>query len=139
MNTSPPTLEFKHHKRLVSPLEIDIENIQGQYADGKWHEPIYAAVKHWAAKKEFQGTATIWIREMPSCNFGDYSNTFCLVAIGMPGFMKQLETRLLGSFRKQVRRSDEILVKRATWQPYLHLEHGKVWITSEAGEWKKCE
>lgn len=139
MKTTIPTPEFKMSKRMVSPIEIDMWNIKGRYEDGKWHELIHASVKNWAAKKQFQGKGTIWSTVRDSTNFGDYAQVCCIAAFGMAGFMKQLETTLLGGFWKQVRRSDEIQVRTGSWRPYLHLEHGKIWTVSDAAEWDELE
>ena len=134
-----PTPKFEINKRMVSPIEIDMWNIKGKYADGEWHELIHACVKNWAAKNQFDGKGTIWSHVMPSANFGDYGDSCCIAAFGMTGFMKQLETTLSGHFSRQVRRSDEMLVERGSWRPYLHLEQGKIWIISDVAEWRELE
>lgn len=33
----------------------------------------------------------------------------------------------------------KIEVERGSWRPYLHLEHGKVWIVSDDAEWVELE
>jgi hypothetical protein len=76
---------------------------------------------------------------MPSANFENYTNACFIAAFGMAGFMKQLETTLSGHIPRQVRRSDEMQVERESWRPYLYLEHGKVWIVSDAAEWVELE
>lgn len=45
-----PTPEFKLQNRMISPLEIDMWNIEGTYEDGKWHELIHVAIKNWMEK-----------------------------------------------------------------------------------------
>ena len=139
MKNTIPTPKFKLLNRMILPLEIDMWNIQGEYADGEWHELIHDAVKHWAAKKQFEGKATLWDTVMNSTNFGSYSQVCGITAFGMAGFMKQLETTLCRHFSRQVRYSNYTLVTREHWRPYLHLEHGKIWTASDAAEWEELE
>lgn len=120
---------------MVSPIEIDMWNIKGKYADGVWHELIHACVKDWAAKNRFVGKGTLWSSVMPSANFETYTDACYVAAFGMAGFMKQLESTLSRHIPRQVRRSGEMLVERGSWRPYLHLEHGKIWIASDDVEW----
>ncbi|MGZ3745465.1 MAG: hypothetical protein ACXVBQ_16495 [Pseudobdellovibrionaceae bacterium] len=51
MKITIPTPKFEINKRMVSPIEIDMWNIQGQYEDGKWHELIHACVQRLGGKK----------------------------------------------------------------------------------------
>lgn len=139
MKTTIPTPKFAINKRMVSPVEIDMWNIQGKYADGMWHELIHACVKDWAAKNQFEGKATIWCSVMSSANFENYSSAFFIAAFGLAGFVKQLETTLCGHIPRQIRRSGEMQVERGNWRPYLHLEHGKIWIVSDDVEWREFE
>lgn len=94
-----------------------------------------ACVKDWAAKNQFQGKGTIWSSVMSSANFENYTNACFIDAFGMAGFMKQLESTLCGHIPRQVRRSGEMQVERGSWRPYLHLEHGKIWIVDDDAEW----
>ena len=132
---SIPTPEFVINKRLVSPIEIDMWNIQGKYENGAWHPLVHACVKEWAKKNNFVGKASIWSSVMPSASFETYTNTFYIVAFGMAGFMKLLESTLCDYFPRQVLRSGEMQVKRRTWRPYLHLEYGQIWIIGDDVEW----
>jgi hypothetical protein len=83
MKATIPTPKFEINKRMVSPIEIDLWNIKGKYADGVWHELIHACVKDWVAKNKFEGKATIWSSVMPSANFADYTNACFIAASGM--------------------------------------------------------
>ncbi|WP_262966752.1 hypothetical protein [Methylobacter psychrophilus] len=139
MKSKIPTPKFEISNRLVSPLEIDMWNIKGNYADGAWHKLIHVCAKDWAAKKRFAGTATIWSSVMPSANFETYTNACYVAAFGMAGFMNQLETTLSGHISSHVRRSGEMQVERGSWRPYLHLEQGKIWIISDDVEWVESE
>lgn len=124
---------------MVSPIEIDMWNIKGQYEDGKWHELIHACAKDWAEKSQFEGKGTIWCCVMPRANIETYTNACYVAAFGMAGFMTQLTSTLCRHIPRQVRRSGEMQVERGNWRPYLHLDHGKVWIVSNALEWVELE
>jgi hypothetical protein len=139
MKNTIPTPKFEINKRMVSSIEIDMWNIKGKYADGVWHKLVQASVKDWSAKKQFEGKATIWSSVMPSANFETYTNACYIAAFGMTGFMKQLETTLYEHIPRQVRRSEEMQVERGSWRPYLHFEHGKIWIVSDDAEWGELE
>ena len=139
MKTTIPTPNFIINNRMVSPLEIDMWNIKSKYADAVWHELIHACVKDWAAKNQFKGKATIWSSVMPSANFENYTNACFIATFGMAGFMKQLETTLCKHIPRQVRRSGEMQVERGSWRPYLHLEHGKIWMISDHVEWVELD
>ncbi|MGZ8945235.1 MAG: hypothetical protein ACXW1W_07375 [Methylococcaceae bacterium] len=139
MKNTIPTPKFEISKCLVSPVEIDMWNIKGAYADGLWHKLIHACVKDWAAKNQFEGKATLWSSVMPSANFETYTNACYVAAFGMAGFMKQLETTLCVHISKHIQRSGEMQVERGSWKPYLHLEHGKIWIISDNAEWGELE
>ena len=139
MKLTIPTPKFEISNRMVSPLEIDMWNIKGNYADGAWHQLIHVCTKDWAAKKRFTGKATIWSSVMPCANFETYTNACYVAAFGMAGFMNQLESTLSSHISKYVRRSGEMQVERGSWRPYLHLEQGKIWIINDDVEWVELE
>lgn len=138
MKKTIPTPKFNLSKRLVMPLVINMHHLKEEYDNGKWHELIYAEVKYWAEQNQFQGKGTIWSHVMISAEFGGYDQVCCITAFGMTGFIKQLEYTLSSQLSYgNVRRMGDAQVSYGHWRPYLHLEHGKIWIASDAAEWEE--
>ena len=138
MRSIIPTPAFVLQKRLMIPLEIDMYAIEGQYAEGGWHNLIESAIKNWARNNQFQGRGTLWYRRGYSVNFGHQDSSFFITAFGLPKFISFLEN-YLSPIRRHVRRSDETKITRGQWFPYLHLEQGKIWSLLDAGEWIELE
>ncbi len=132
---------FEISKKASPTIEIDMWEIQGVYADGKWHQLIHGFVKEWVVENSFQNKATLWSVSFPSVNFFHPGHSFFLVTCGLPNkFLAQLEDFLSTKLSKQVRLSDEVIVARSDgWKPYLHLEQGKVWEYSDYNEWVEVE
>lgn len=110
--------------------------IEGAYADGKWHELIHDFAKSWVIKNDFQGKGTLWSVVFPSVNFYHPGNSCFIAAIGLPEeFLAELESSLI-AIHEQVRLSDyDIVTRNNGWRPYLHFENGKVWEVLDASSW----
>jgi len=119
-------IKLKIDKNTAPTIEIDMWEIKGDYADGKWHILIHNYINAWLNNTNFNQTATLWSVVAGSVNFNHNGNSCFIAAFGIPDdFLVGLQECLATEFPTQVRLSDEFLVTRNDgWRPYLHIEKG---------------
>jgi len=107
-------------------IEIDMWNIEGEYADGKWHILIHKHINSWLKHTEFDGTGTLWSVVAGSVNFNHQGNSCFIAFFSLPNeFIISLFESLAAALPSQVGLTDQFIVKRADgWRPYLHIEQG---------------
>jgi hypothetical protein len=137
MRQTIPKPNFRVTRESVPSIEIDMWEISGPYADGRWHELIFDFVKNWLSKSRFQEEATIWSSVIPSVNFMHPGNSCFIAVFGMPeDFLGNLEDFLKVKIGKCVRLSDYVEVdENDGWRPYLHIKQGRAWEYCDYNEW----
>ena len=120
------SIKLKINNSPTPTIEIDMWEIEGKHAEGKWHILIHRYIKSWLASTKFKKTATFWSTVAGSVNFNHYGNSCFIAVFGLPDhFLYDLQEHLAIEIPNQIRFSDEFFVKRSDgWRPYLHIEQG---------------
>ena len=130
-------------KRSKSPtlfLAIDMWGIEGEYADGNWHDLLNQFALSWASAHPEQGAATLWSSVQPCALFNNGSSCYLAGSSKLPeNFYQEMKVFLRSKFGSHVLVGGEIQVDLDSWRVCLHFENGAVWEKDDDGEWRTLE
>ncbi len=113
----------------VRLLVVDMYQIDGAHAYGDWRELIVEFARQWLARHPQQRSATLWeSREYSELFSGGWCWRGACSANLPEAFLLELAAFLNEALGGHVKLGVPVFVSADEgWQPYLHVEAGKVW------------
>ena len=120
-------------------IEVENDEIPGQYASGEWQDLIAPFTSNWVKRKAFTKSATIWDYVQPSVSFLHLGRSVFIAQFGLPmSYFEELQRHLGAKLGKLVRFSDYAQPSRSDgWRPRIHVQDGAAWIPIDDSEWSK--
>jgi len=133
-----PTLALKAGEPVPS-IEVDNDEISGQYASGAWEGLLPEFTASWVKQKKFAKPATIWTWGSQSVSFHHLGFSVFIAQFGLPmSYFEALERHLASKLHEKVRFSDYVQPSRsAGWRARVHVQDGATWVLADAYEWSK--
>ena len=122
-------------------IEVDNDEVTGQYASGAWEELIAPFTAKWVKHKKFTKTATVWTRANASFSFGHSGYSVFVAQFGLPmSYFEALQKHLAGHLGSRVRFSDYVQPSlQEGWRARIHVQDSETWIPEDAIEWAKVD
>lgn len=132
-----PMLAKSDHGSVPS-IEIDVDNVPAEFANGKWECAIRELTAKWVSENSYSGHGTIWSYGAPSANFDRQGYSAFYAVIGMPkSFRKYLASNLEERLKSSVLGySDELLPLRSEgWRARCQVQDLTVWEPLDEATW----